>query len=411
MKWTGHWITSELDAWVELTLMNNWDDFNSALKKFGVPGQNIVYADVDGNIGWRPAVFIPIRKMGYHMAPRPGWDKTFDWSGYVPFDEMPYLYNPPEGFISTANNRTIGNEFPYYISGLWADPSRSSRIKEVLDKEKIFSLEDMKALQLDLTSNYSKEILPFILKNAGSYQNQIFERAIKFLKDWNHIESIDSEGTLIFHSISNEIIRNIYYDELSVLGDKYFETYIGLKYITKRNLRRILKSHTNKWVDDIRTPTKIETIDEIITKSIESGIQKVVDSYGPNWSNWKWGSAHSLTHKHILGDVKILNYLFRLNVGPYLSGGSDVTPNAGGYSLHKSFNQTSGASMRRIVDFSDLNKTNMILPTGQSGLHNSPYYSDQASLYHNGKYRVTNFDKDYILNSPEFEHLTLIPEK
>ena len=379
-------------------------------KKFGVPGQNIVYADVDGNIGWRPAVYIPIRKMGYSMAPRPGWDKSFEWSGYVPFEEMPYLYNPPEGYISTANNRTIGNEFPYYISGLWADPSRSSRIKEVLDEGKKFSLEDMKALQLDLTSNFSKEILPYILKNAGTFENPIFKRAIKFLKDWNNIESIDSEGTLIFHSISNQIIRNVYYDELSVLGDKYFETFIGLKYITKRNLRNILRNNTNKWVDDIRTPNKIETIDEIITKSIESGIQKVVDTYGPNWSNWKWGSAHSLTHKHILGDVKILNYLFNLNIGPYLSGGSDVTPNAGGYSLLKGFNQTSGASMRRIVDFSDLNKTNMILPTGQSGLHNSPHYSDQAPLYHEGKYRVTYFDKDYIVSSPDFKHLRLIPK-
>jgi len=410
MKWTGHWITNELDAWVELTLMNNWEDFSSALQKFGVPGQNIVYADVDGNIGWRPAVYIPIRKMGYSMAPRPGWDKSFEWSGYVPFEEMPYLYNPPEGYISTANNRTIGNKFPYYISGLWADPSRSSRIKEVLDEGKKFSLEDMKALQLDLTSNFSKEILPYILKNAGTFENPIFKRAIKFLKDWNNIESIDSEGTLIFHSISNQIIRNVYYDELSVLGDKYFETFIGLKYITKRNLRNILRNNTNKWVDDIRTPNKIETIDEIITKSIESGIQKVVDTYGPNWSNWKWGSAHSLTHKHILGDVKILNYLFNLNIGPYLSGGSDVTPNAGGYSFLKGFNQTSGASMRRIVDFSDLNKTNMILPTGQSGLHNSPHYSDQAPLYHEGKYRVTYFDKDYIVSSPDFKHLRLIPK-
>ena len=88
-----------------------------------------------------------------------------------------------------------------------------------------------------------------------------------------------------------------------------------------------------------------------------------------------------------------------------------MTPNAGGYSLIKGFKQTSGASMRRIVDFSDLNMTNMILPTGQSGLHNSPHYSDQASLYHNGKYRVTNFDKDYIINSPDYEQLTLIPEK
>ena len=409
MKWAGHWITNELDAWVELTLMRNWNDFSNALKKFGVPGQNIVYADVDGNIGWRPAVYIPIRKRGYSMAPRPGWDKSYEWNGYVPFEEMPFLFNPPEGYISTANNRTIGNEFPYYVSGLWADPSRASRIKEVLGVKEKVGLDDMKLLQLDLTSNYSKEILPHILENVGTSDSKIYNRAIRFLNEWDHIENIGSEATLIFHSISNNIIKNIYYDELSLLGEKYYETFLGLKYITKRNLRGIMKNHNNKWVDDISTPNKKETINDIISISIKSGIQEIVDTFGPNWSNWKWGYAHSLTHKHILGDVKILDYLFNLNIGPYLSGGSDVTPNAGGYSLLKGFNQTSGASMRRIVDFSDMNKTSMILPTGQSGLHNSPHYRDQAPLYHNGKYRETNFKEDYIINNTEYKHLILLP--
>ena len=135
-----------------------------------------------------------------------------------------------------------------------------------------------------------------------------------------------------------------------------------------------------------------------------------MSKYGPNWSNWKWGEAHSLTHKHILGKNKILNYLFKFNIGPFLSGGSDVTPNAGGYSLHKGFYQTSGASMRRIVDFSDLNNTQMIIPTGQSGLHRSPHYSDQAELYHKGLYRTTWFDKDSIINRVDIRHLELYPK-
>lgn len=112
-----------------------------------------------------------------------------------------------------------------------------------------------------------------------------------------------------------------------------------------------------------------------------------------------------------MGGNKYLNYLFSLNIGPYLSGGSDVTPNAGGYSLTKSFKQTSGASMRRIVDFSDLNNTQMIIPTGQSGLHDSPHYGDQASLYHSGQYRNTSFEEDHIKNSGRFKHLKLYPSK
>ena len=409
MAWTGHWITNELDAWVELTTMEGWDDFSRALSKFGVPGQNIVYADIDGNIGWRPAVYIPIRKAGFSMVPRPGWNSTYDWDGMVPYEDMPFMYNPESGYIATANNRTIDKNFPYYISGLWADPSRASRIIDMLNEKEKFDIEDMKSIQLDLTSNFSKEILPYILGNTGDLNSDAQVRAITFLKEWNHIESVDSEATLVFHSICNEIIKNIFYDELSLLGENYFKTFTSLKYITKRSLRSILKGKHNSWVDDIRTKNKNENIEEIIQRSIKTGIELVVSKYGPNWSNWKWGEAHSLTHKHILGRNKILNYLFNFNIGPFLSGGSDVTPNAGGYSLHKGFYQTSGASMRRIVDFSNLNNTQMIIPTGQSGLHRSPHYSDQAELYHKGLYRTTWFDKDSIINRVDIKHLELYP--
>ena len=410
MAWTGHWITNELDAWVELTTMKDWDDFSTALSKFGVPGQNIVYADIDGNIGWRPAVYVPIRKAGFSMAPRPGWNSTYDWDGVVPYEDMPFMYNPESGFIATANNRTIDKDFPYYISGLWADPSRASRIVEMLNEKEKYNIEDMKSIQLDLTSNFSKEILPYILGNTGDLNSNAQTRAIRFLKEWDHIESVDSEATLVFHSICNEIIKNIYYDELSLLGEHYFKTFVSLKYITKRCLRSILKGKPNSWVDDIRTKNKKETIEEIIQRSTKSGVEMVVSKYGPNWSNWKWGEAHSLTHKHILGRNKILNYLFNFNIGPFLSGGSDVTPNAGGYSLDNGFYQTSGASMRRIVDFSNLNNTQMIIPTGQSGLHRSPHYSDQAELYHKGLYRTTWFDRDSIINRVDIKHLELYPK-
>ena len=118
MAWTGNWLTREIDGLFQLATSKNWTDFSNALKHYGVPGQNIVYADVEGNIGWRPAVFLPIRKEGYSLIPRPGDDPNYDWSGRVPYKEMPYLFNPPKGYIATANNKTIGDSFPYYILSL-----------------------------------------------------------------------------------------------------------------------------------------------------------------------------------------------------------------------------------------------------------------------------------------------------
>lgn len=407
MSWTGHWITGEMDAWIALTTMNNWNDFSNGVKDFGVPGQNIVYADIDGNIGWRPAVYIPIRKYGHSMTPRPGWDKSYDWNGKVPFDEMPFILNPKEGFISTANNRTIDDSFPYYISGLWADPSRASRIEDKLKEKNIYNIEDMKSIQLDLYSKFGELITPFIL-NLGHTAHTTEEiRAIEFLINWDYVEDIDSEATLVFHSITNKIIENIYSDELNLLGPQYLEAYLGLKYITKRNLREILKGEFSSWVDNIHTKNKIETINDIITISIKDGVKHIINLYGPNWSNWKWGDAHLLSHNHILGKNKLLNYLFNFNIGPFRSGGSDVTPNAGGYSTSLSFLQKSGASMRRIVDLSNINNTKMILPTGQSGLVRSKNYKDQADLFNKGIYRTVVFDKDSIINNKKYKRLLL----
>ena len=410
MAWTGHWITNEMDAWVKLTTMKNWNDFSEGIRDFGVPGQNIVYADIEGNIGWRPAVYIPLRREGFSMLPRPGHDIDYDWNGKVPFEDMPFIYNPASGFISTANNRTIGIQFPYYISGLWADASRAKRIEKVLESLPEGNMVDMKKLQLDYTSEFGKEILKFLEFYKIEFENDELKDAVDILLRWDGIESKESIGALLFHVYIKNLIENIYEDEFALLGPEYIKTYMSLKYLKDRKLREVLESGKSSWIDDVRTPRRTEKLIDIIESSYYDMFEELIKRFGKNKSNWKWGDAHTLTHKHTLSKVKILDYLFSLNVGPYRSGGSSWTPNAGGYSLNDPYKQISGASMRRIVDFSDLNKTQMILPTGQSGLYNSPHYNDQAELYHSGKYRTTYFNEDYIRNSNSFKKLIIIPE-
>ena len=409
MSWTGHWVTTEMDAWVTLNTMENWDDFSAGVELFGVPGQNIVYADVEGNIGWRPAVFVPIRKDGFSMIPRPGHDSSYDWKGKVPYDEMPYLYNPDKGFISTANNKTIDNSFPYYISGLWADPSRAEQIQRRLNAIENMTVDDMKSIQLDHTSPFAQEVIPYIWSTETGEEIGNLKRAYEFLKKWNGVESVDSEAALVFHATMRNLVLNIYGDELALLGDNYLEAYTGLKYLVHRKLREVLKTGESSWIDNITTPNHVETLNEIVTKSVVDAVEELEYTYGVNVSNWKWGDAHTLTHPHMLSDVKILNWLFNLNVGPFRSGGSDKTPNAGGYSFNEPYLQTAGASMRRIVDFSNMNETQFILPTGQSGIPSSPHYRDQAEMYHSGEYRNTWFDEKFIRTNSQFRHLVLMP--
>jgi penicillin amidase len=409
IAWTGHWNTPEMDAWVSINNMKNWDDFSNGIKKFGVPGQNIVYADVKGNIGWRPAVYVPIRKQGSSMIPRPGEDPSFDWKGKIPFEEMPFLYNPEKGYISTANNKTIGDDFPYYISKLWADPSRIEQINRRLDSMDNMTVEKMKSIQLDQTSRFAQEILPFIWLTETGEETGRLKKAYEFLKAWDGVEDVDSEAALIFHATMRNLVLNLYGDELILLGKNYLEAYTGLKYLVHRKIREIFKTGESSWIDNITTPNHVETLNEIIAKSVADAVIELEESFGVNISNWKWGDAHSVTHPHMLSKVKTLDWLFGLNVGPFRSGGSDKSPNAGGYSFNKPYHQTAGASMRRIVDFNNMNETQFVLPTGQSGIPSSPHYRDQADMYHSGEYRTTWFDEDYIRSSKHFRHLILTP--
>ena len=410
MAWTGHWITTEMDAWVKLNTMKNWDDFTRGVELFGVPGQNIVYADDQGNIGWRPAVYVPIRKEGSSLIPRPGDNPDYDWQGKVPYEEMPYLYNPTKGYISTANNKTITDDFPYYISGLWADPSRAEQLVRRLDSLEKMTVDDMKSIQLDQTSPFAEEFVPYLLAVETGDETGNIAIAFDFLKEWDFVEDVDSEATLLFHAVLRNLTLNLYGDELSLLGDNYLEAYTGLKYLVHRKLREVLATGESSWIDDIRTQDHQETLREIIIRSIRDAVAEIENKFGVNVSNWKWGDAHALTHKHMLSDVKFLNWFFDLEVGPYRSGGSDKTPNAGGYSFNKPYKQTAGASMRRIVDFSNMNETQFIIPTGQSGISSSPHYSDQAEMYHKGQYRTTYFDESFIRKADEFRHLILLPD-
>ena len=411
MAWTGNWLTKEIDALLGLSLATNWNEFSNAVKNYGVPGQNIVYADTKGNIGWRPAVYVPIRKEGSSLLPRPGNDPKYDWNGRVPFNKMPYLYNPESGFIATANNKTIGDSFPYYISGLWADPSRAQQIVNRLDTMNQATIEDMQSIQLDYTSQFAKEITPVLLSVKTGDETGIVKEALNILENWDYVEDVESKGALIFHSIMRQLTISLFADELQLIGDNYLKAFTSIKYLHSRNLRKILFEGNSSWIDDITTRDKIETLHDIIKKAIHNGINNIESYVGPNINNWQWGRAHSLTHEHKLGSSKVLDWIFGFNIGPYFSGGSDKSPNAGGYSFNDPYKQIAGASMRRIVNFDNLNETYMVIPTGQSGLYNSKHYSDQAHLFHSGKYRKTWFNESHIRSSEDFDRLILIPLK
>ena len=410
MAWTGNQITEEISTLSKIGLANDWDSFTEVVKQFSVPGQNIIFADTAGNIGWRPAALIPIRKDGGSLLPRPGWDPDYDWQGFVPFEEMPFLYNPSKGYIATANNKIVDDDYPYYISNQWAEPSRIERIEEWLESKEKLNVQDMKTLQNDWLSPFAREVVPDIVKWLPKDLDANAETALKILNDWNYVEHKESAAALIFHTVLDELLHNIYEDELSMIDEKAFDALMHFSMFTYRNIHWVLAEDQSSWIDDVTTPGYIEPLSDIVTKSFFNAIKRIERDVGINPSVWTWGTVHALTHPHPLGKINILNKLFGLNVGSFRAGGSTMTVNKGEYEVLQGFHQSVGASFRRIVDLRNMNNTQFIIPTGQSGQPNSIHYDDQAALYNAGKYRTTWFDEDFIRNNKQFRHLVLLPE-
>ena len=395
MTWSGHFMSDELPTLIKMATIKNWDDFSDAVKTFSVPGQNIIYADINGNIGWRPAVKIPIRKNAKNLLPRPGEDSAYDWNGFVPFNEMPFLLNPKKGFIATANNKTIDDSFPYYISNQWASPSRIKRIEEMLKDKTSTNLDYMQEIQMDQKSHLALEIVNHLLKTKSNDNNKWLNKGHNILSEWDFIESPNSKGALVYHYILNALLKNIYGDEMNKIGENYLIDFVNQPMVPVRSMISLLRAPNSIWFDDINT-NEVESKSQILEKSIVDGIRLLEKDFGNNDNKWKWSKTHTITQSHAMGSQKILNTLFNFNLGPFPSGGSSGSINKAEYKLLKDFDVAVAPSMRRIVDFNNLNETKFILPGGQSGLQNSPHYKDQSELYKLGKYRTTYFDENYI---------------
>lgn len=396
-RWTEFDAFDETTGLFMLAKAKNWEDFNEASKLFGAPGQNWTYADKEGNIGWRPSTKIPIRLDADKLVPFDGTTTKYDWQGYIPFDEMPFSFNPEKGYISNGNNKIVGNEYPYYISRYWADPSRATQIDRRLNTDIKLSTEDMKSILNEVTAPFGQQYAPLFVQNYSLGFSDNADKIYEMLKDWDGVESLDSKGAVAFHAIYIHLVQNIFQDELQSFGDGSFDTFYSLKYIRTQAIRSIFDGKTNLWVDNVKTVKK-ETLNDIVNKSFEDAFIFLKDKYG-NPSELKWGDVHQVTYEHNLDADPLVQRLINFSVGPFPMAGSEMTPRAASYSVSKPFDVRAGSSMRRIIDFSDFDNGFSILPTGQSGLFRSKHYRDQTEMYNRGEFKPFMFTYDAINSS------------
>jgi penicillin G amidase len=414
MRWTGSEMSDQIAAFNAINRASNWDEFKAGVQKFTGPGQNFVYGDAQGNIGYWCGVLLPIRPLQQSSTlPLSGWTKETEWQGFVPFEQLPHLYNPPEGYIATANNKIVDDSYPYHISDLWEPPSRIQRLREILGKEEHFSVLDFEQLQNDQFSNYAKQLTPYIVNacsSGGEIPNADF--VLEYLKSWNFVFGRENVATSIYQTFLTRLLYNLYEDEM---GPDLFHDYVILVNVPLRVTMRLVEEGSSVWFDNIRTGP-VETRDDIIRQSMREAVNILRDKLGDEMKHWQWGGLHTLTLQHPFGLQKPLDKIF--SIGPFPYGGASTALTSGEYNfndaispseLGKPYGVTVGASFRHIVDISKPFEYKMVLPSGESGQVFSKHYDDQTHLYLNGIYRTVRSDDESASHANE--RLTLNPAR
>lgn len=381
LQWTALQPSAELEAVLNMNKAKNWAEFEKALEQFETPAQNFVFAAKDGTIAFKANGKIPIRKKDNGLLPVPGWTDEYEWIGYIPFEELPKAVNPKEGFISTANNKVVGDEYPYHISNNWAQPYRQMRIQEVLQAKDKLSVEDMMNLQMDEKNLQAEEFVSkfiSVLQNAHSAQEK---DALAVLAEWDYYDRKDEAAPYIFNiwmmKISDVLLKES-------INEEMLDLFSGRKAAIDELLRRAFDGNPGPWIQDAGG------LEALLLKSLQLALSQIEETEGKNMSKWAWGNFHQIHFKHPLSGIFPLGYLFNREGGVPV-GGSSVTVKAAAFLETGMVDH--GASWRFAIDMANTNEAYHLVGPGQSGHARSKWYHDQMSDWANGTYHKTGLQQ------------------
>ena len=397
MRWLGNEFSDEMNAFLKINKAKDWNEFKSAVEKFNIPGQNFVYADKDGNIGYVFGGALPIRDGNMTTFIFDGSATKSDWKGLVPRNELPFLFNPPASYIATANNKVI-KDFKYHITNLWEPSSRIERITELLQSKSKHSVEDYKHYQSDIYSPYAKSIVLYILYafEKAEVKDKNLEKSLQLLREWNFEMDKHQQAPAIFLTFFDKLMKNIYLDEM---GEDLFNQYVFLANVPYRNVLELLQNPFSSWYNDVKKNER-KTRDDVIRQSLSDALDELEKTISKDVKDWQWGRIHTVTFKHpFSGASSLLDGV--INIGPYEISGDGTTIFNTEYAFsesieeyplfrHGPFDCELGPSMRFIYDFANPDEFYLVLTTGQSGNIFSDHYKNQTELFLDGKYIKVN---------------------
>ncbi len=404
---TFRWQAAEhpstlVNAILPLNRARDWQEFTQSLRAWDAPAQNFVYADVDGNIAYHAAGVVPIRANGIGLVPMAGWTNDYEWIGTIPFDELPQVYNPTDGYIVTANNKPVIDQYPYYLGNLWSPPYRASRILAHLTAKSL-TLEDMAALQADQLSLLAQKLTPFLL--AVKPLDRLIRSAQKELAQWDFRLTPDSAAACIFEVTQWHLLHNLLIDELGVeLTNKYLDHGYG-----SLLLMRLLAEPNGLRTRDGLTDWRLDS-DAVISCALEQAVRWLSTRFGDRVQRWAWGELHRATFRHgAFGSVPLLNRVFNIDGGSL--GGDGDTVLANSYSFIDPYTAQIGPGYRQIVDVGAWVNSRAITNVGQSGHLFHPHYRDLIPLWREHKYHVMHYDLSAEIAIKLVHDLRLIPQE
>jgi penicillin amidase len=394
-----------VQAGARLPRARNWPQFLAALRDFHAPQQNVTYADVEGNIGFVAAGKVPVRKPENALrglAPAPGWDRRYDWAGFIPFEELPRRYNPGSGAIVTANHKITPPGYPHHITSEWQPPYRARRIEELLAAVRSHGTPSFARMQLDTVSLAARDLLPHLLKTKISSRGA--NDALQLLSAWDGTMAAERAEPLILVAWWRELARAMFADEL---GEAFRPAWATRALFMGNVLAN--RDGQARWCDNVRTAQK-ETCADILQSSLEMALADLRSRYGEP-RDWKWGEAHEarLRHRPFTRD-NLLRRWFDVVVA---SPGDAYTVNVGRSNFEDDadpYGNRHAASLRAIYDLADPQASLFIHPGGQSGNPFSAHYRSFAGAWARGEYVPMVTDRAR-LESQGVQRLVLTPRK
>lgn len=384
----------------------NWASFRAAAASFQVPSQNLVYADVDGNIGYQAPGAIPVRARGDGTVPVPGWTSAYGWKGYIPYDALPSVYNPPSGYIVTANNAAVGSGFPYLITRDWEYGYRANqillRLKDLLASGKKVTAAEFSAVQADTYDAIAADLAP-ILRAVAADQDPSSgtARGARLLAGWDYHDDADSAAAAYFNIFWRTLLADAFGRKLPASappagGDRWFAV-----------VQNLAAQPDSPWWTDAKLG--VTSRDEMFAHVADQAWAEATRLMGGDSSNWRWDRIHTIELTNAsFGTSGIAPIEWLFNRGPYPVGGSSSVVDAVGWDASVGYQVDWVPSMRQVIDLSDFDKSTWVNLTGASGHAFNPNYTDQTPLWQTNKTRPWPFSAAAVAKTVD-KTLTLRP--